>query len=295
MTMGFKLKVWWLASRPKTLPAALAPVLIGTAMAFGDDKGHLLSALLAACGALLIQIGTNFANDYFDFVQGADDHTRTGPTRATQAGWVKPSAMRTAFILTFALAAGIGAYLVWRGGWPIAMIGAFSILFGIIYTGGPYPLGYYGLGDIAVFIFFGLVAVGGTYYVQALEWPAIVWISGIAPGLFSVAILDINNYRDIHSDRKAGKRTLVVRFGPGFAKVEYAVCIIFGSLTPLALITYFDAPVLSALSSLTLLAAIPTLRKVFSLEPGPVYNTILAETGRLLLLYSILFSMGWFL
>jgi 1,4-dihydroxy-2-naphthoate octaprenyltransferase len=286
-------KVWWLASRPKTLPAALAPVLIGTAMAVGSGKGHLLSAILAACGALLIQIGTNFANDYFDFVQGADDHTRTGPTRATQAGWVKPSAMRTAFVLTFALAALIGAYLVYRGGWPIVLIGALSILLGIMYTGGPFPLGYYGLGDIAVFIFFGLVAVGGTYYVQALEWPAMVWVSGIAPGCFSTAILDINNYRDIHSDRKAGKRTLVVRFGPGFAKTEFALCIVLGSLTPLVLIAFFDAPALSALSALTLVAAIPTLRKVFTLEPGPVYNTILAETGKLLLLYSILFSVGW--
>lgn len=286
-------RVWWLASRPKTLPAALAPVLIGTAMAVGSGKGHLLSALLAGCGALLIQIGTNFANDYFDFVQGADDHTRTGPTRATQAGWVQPSAMRTAFVLTFSLAALVGTYLVWRGGWPIVVIGAFSILFGIIYTGGPFPLGYFGLGDIAVFIFFGLVAVGGTYYVQALEWPAMVWVSGIAPGCFSTAILDINNYRDIHSDRKAGKRTLAVRFGPGFAKTEYALCIAFGSLTPLVLVVFFDAPVLSALSTLTLVAAIPTLRKVFTLEPGPVYNTILAETGKLLLLYSILFSVGW--
>lgn len=289
------IKIWWLASRPKTLPAALAPVLIGSAMAFGTGKGHLLAAVLAAAGALLIQIATNYANDYFDFVQGADDHTRLGPTRATQAGWVTPAAMRNAFIVTFALAAVAGLYLIWRGGWPVVFIGAFSILFGILYTGGPFPLGYYGLGDMAVFIFFGLVAVGGTYYVQALEWPPFVWISGITPGLFSSAILTTNNYRDIETDRKAGKKTLVVRFGPGFAKTEYAFCVIMGSLIPLPLILFYEAPVMTALACITMIAAIPTLRSVLTLPPGPVYNDILAATGKLLLLYSILFSAGWVL
>ena len=212
------LDVWIMASRPKTLWAAIAPVIIGTAMAYGEQQGHLLSAILATLAAVFIQIGTNFANDYFDYFKGADEEDRLGPTRVTQAGLVKPETMKRATILVFSLAVLAGSYLMWRGGWPIITIGVLSILFGILYTAGPYPLGYNGLGDIFVLIFFGVVAVGGTYYVQTLEIDYLVILAGLSPGLFSMAILTVNNLRDVKSDFKAGKLTLAVRFGENFAR-----------------------------------------------------------------------------
>ncbi|MCH7783451.1 1,4-dihydroxy-2-naphthoate octaprenyltransferase, partial [candidate division KSB1 bacterium] len=187
--MSTKLNIWITASRPKTLWAAIAPVLIGTSMAAGDGMIHLPSALAALTAAVLIQIGANFANDYYDFQKGADNEQRIGPLRATQAGIVTPGAMKRAFILVFLLAFIMGIYLIWRGGLPIFVIGVVSILFGILYTGGPFPLGYLGLGDIAVLLFFGPVAVGGTYYVQALNINGLVIIAGFAPGLISGAIL----------------------------------------------------------------------------------------------------------
>ncbi|RMF56518.1 MAG: 1,4-dihydroxy-2-naphthoate octaprenyltransferase, partial [Calditrichaeota bacterium] len=197
-------KVWLMASRPRTLGAAIAPVLMGLSMAYADMGLHMPSAIATLICALLIQIGTNFANDYYDFVQGADTGERLGPTRATQAGLVTPQAMKKAFIMVFSVAFLIGLYLIWRGGWPIFLIGVLSILFGILYTGGPYPLGYNGLADIFVLIFFGPVAVGGTYYLQTLQINGLVLIAGLAPGLISTALLTVNNLRDVITDRQAG-------------------------------------------------------------------------------------------
>ena len=288
-----KIKIWFEAARPKTLPAAAAPVIMGSAMAFHDRVMHFPSAIAALAAALLIQIGTNLANDYFDFVKGADDKGRLGPTRATQAGLVAPSTMKRAFILTFLLAFIIGLYLIYQGGWPILLIGLLSILFGILYTGGPYPLGYNGLGDIFVLIFFGPVAVGGTYYVQALEINHVVLLAGLAPGLISTAILTVNNLRDINTDANAGKRTLVVRFGVGFAKKEYILSIMAACLLPLLLIYLTSENFYSVLTLFALIPAVPGIRTVLSNKHDVALNKVLADTGKMIFVSSIIFSVGW--
>jgi len=288
-----RLKVWILASRPKTLWAAIAPVIIGTAMATADDASHWPSAFAALFGAVMIQIGTNFANDYFDYKKGTDTSDRIGPTRVTQAGLVKPETMRRAIVIAFGLALLIGVYLVWRGGWPIVVVGLLSILFGTLYTAGPLPLGYYGLGDIFVFVFFGMVAVCGTYFVQALAIYPETIIAGAAPGFWSVAILTVNNLRDIDNDRKGGKRTLAARFGRTFARAEYVTCVLAACTIPAVLVAVTGEHPAVLCASATLLAAIPTLKAVLRRTDGPSLNTALAETGKLLLLYSVLFSIGW--
>ena len=288
-----KIKTWWLAARPKTLPAAASPVIMGTAMAVADGVFHLPSAIVAFLGALLIQVGTNYANDYFDFKKGADTEHRIGPTRATQAGWVTPESMKRAFILTFGLAFVIGMYLVFRGGWPILLIGVASILFGIFYTGGPSPLGYNGTADFFVLIFFGPVAVGGTYYVQSLDINTIVLLAGLAPGFISTAILTVNNLRDVFSDRDAGKRTLVVRFGVVFGRMEYLVCLIVASCVPVILYVLHGGSVFAVMASLALLIAIPDIKTIWKISGSPVLNNVLANTGRFLFLFSLLFSIGW--
>jgi len=286
--------IWWLAARPKTLPAALAPVVIGTAIALGDRTFHWPSALAAALGALLIQIGTNLANDYFDFKKGTDTADRLGPMRVTQAGLVTPGQTRAATVLVFGLALLIGIYLAYRGGWPIVIIGLLSILFGVLYTGGPYPLGYNGLGDVFVLIFFGPVAVAGTHYVQALSWSWPAMVAGLAPGFFSVAILTVNNMRDLDNDRRARKRTLPVRFGRRFAIAEYVVMILLACCLPAALILAFAVSIWTLLAMLTIVPAIPVIRAVATIT-GRELNDTRAATGRLLLLFSVLFSIGWLL
>lgn len=287
-----KLKIWILASRPKTLWAAVSPVIIGVAMAVESGGLHLMSAAAAMFGAVMIQIGTNFANDYFDYKKGADQLGRLGPTRATQAGLVTPGQMKAATIIVFALAVLAGLYLVWRGGMPILVIGVLSILFGVFYTAGRYALGYTGLADLFVLIFFGPVAVGGTYYVQTLQINPTVIIAGLAPGLFSVAILTVNNLRDIESDTKAGKKTLPVRLGVTFARYEYLVTIVIAAAIPGIIYLIYGTGVYSVLSLLVLLPAIAAFKTVFT-KAGVVLNDVLASTGRLLLLYSIIFSVGW--
>jgi 1,4-dihydroxy-2-naphthoate octaprenyltransferase len=291
--MQSKLDIWILASRPKTLWAGVSPVVIGTAMAYSDEKAHLIAALCTLIGAILIQIGTNFANDYYDYVKGADSSERTGPVRVTQAGLVNPDTMKKAFIITFTLAVISGIYLIWRGGLPILAVGLLSILFGVLYTGGPFPLGYNGLGELFVLIFFGFVAVGGTYYVQALEINSTVILAGLAPGLFSSAILTVNNLRDIKTDRESGKKTLAVRFGKNFARVEYLLTVVAACVTPLLLVLYTGGHYFSLFSLSILIIAIPAIRTVFSDADGKTLNDILAKTGKLLLFYSLFFSAGW--
>lgn len=290
-----RLKIWWMAARPKTLPAAAAPVVIGTAMAYADGGFHAPSALCALTGAVLIQIGTNFANDYFDHTKGTDTVDRLGPTRVTQAGLVAPSTMRLATALAFLLACVPGLYIVLRGGWPFVVIGLVSILCGILYTGGPLPLGYLGLGDLFVLVFFGPVAVGGTYYVQALDLNAAVLVAGLAPGLFSVAILTVNNLRDIEQDARAGKKTLPVRFGRTFARWEYVCSIAIAAGVIPAALSLAGGRWFAPISSLTLLVAAPTIRVLWTRTDGLALNNALAATGKLLLVFSVLFSVGWML
>jgi 1,4-dihydroxy-2-naphthoate octaprenyltransferase len=289
-----KLGIWILASRPKTLPAAAAPVFVGTAMAWEAGRFHLGAFLMCLLGALLIQIGTNFANDYFDHKKGVDDEHRLGPLRVTQAGLVSHGEMRVATAIVFGLAAVCGAFLVWRAGWPILILGVLSIASGILYTGGPYPLGYNGLGDLFVLLFFGFGAVAGTYYSQALDIGWVVILAGLGPGLFSAAILDVNNLRDVHSDRRAGKKTLPVRFGERFARIEYTLCVVIACCTPFLLNALQPGHPWAYLAALTVIPAIPLpLKTIWTEEPGPVMNDTLAQTGKLLLLYSVLFSLGW--
>lgn len=290
-------KVWILAARPKTLPAAVAPVVIGSAIAYHEaGKVHWPSFVCALIGAILIQIGTNFANDYFDYMKGTDTAERIGPTRATQAGLIKPETMRLAFIAAFALALVPGAYIIYRGGWPYLAIGAVSIMCGILYTGGPFPLGYLGLGDIFVLIFFGPVAVCGTYYLHVLDLTRYVLIASLAPGLISCALLTVNNLRDVEQDRVGNKRTLAVRFGRGFARAEYVLCI---ATACAAIPVYF-----AVMSRDYWFLAVPVLCAPVALSPlmavmrsveGPVLNNALASTGKLLLVFSFVFSVCFLL
>ncbi|HOZ06693.1 MAG TPA: 1,4-dihydroxy-2-naphthoate polyprenyltransferase [candidate division Zixibacteria bacterium] len=285
--------MWLLAARPKTLFASAAPVVMGTAMAAEAGAFHLWSALAALAGALLIQIGTNFANDYSDFKSGADAIARVGPIRVTQAGLVTPGAMKAATALVFGLAVLCGAYLVYRGGWPVTVIGLSSVLWGILYTAGPYPLGYIGLADLFVFVYFGPVAVGGTYYVQTLAITPPVLVAGAGTGLFSVAILTVNNLRDIESDRRAGKRTLAARFGRTFAQWEYVLAVAIAAGIPAALALLTEGHSSAIIASLTILPALAAFRTIRRATDGPTLNRLLATTGKLLLLYSLLFSIGW--
>lgn len=286
---------WILAIRPKTLPAAIAPVMIGTAMALGDGLFHAPSAIMASLAALCIQIGTNLANDYFDFKKGADTADRQGPTRVTQAGLIKPEVVLGAAILFFVLAALSSIYLIHRAGVVVLVIAVTSIISGIFYTAGPKPLGYLGLGDIFVLIFFGPVAVAGTYFTQALEINWAVIVAGLAPGFLSMAILAVNNLRDIDTDRRAGKLTLAVRFGRSFAMSEYLFCIIAATLIPFAVVLITDDYQGVAAASLIGFFAIPCVKAAFTHLDGTGLNRVLGQTGRLLMIYSVLFSLGWIL
>ena len=287
------LKHWIMAARPKTLWAAVGPVMIGSALAQGDGGFHAPSAWACLLGAMLLQIGTNFCNDYADFIKGADTPHRVGPARAVASGWITPRQMHVATWIAFGLAACVCGYLVMRGGWPLIVVGVLSILAGVIYTAGPYPLAYRGLGDAFVLVFFGPVAVAGTYYVQTGAWSWLPVWAGIGPGLLSVAILTVNNLRDVETDRQAGKRTLAVRFGRGFARAEYAACILLAAALPFWLVKLGGPMRQNALvASMILFAAWPVLRLVFT-RSGRDLNPGLGMTALLLLVYSISFSMGW--
>ncbi len=287
------IRIWILASRPQTLWASVSPVVIGSAMAFDAGLWHGPSALAAFTVAVLIQIGTNFANDYFDFLKGADTRERVGPLRATQAGLVKPETMRMAFILVFTLAIVCGLYLVWRGGWLAFWIGLTCILSGLLYTATPFATAYTGFADLFVLVFFGPVAVAGTYYVQGLSLNGTVLVAGLAPGLISTAILTVNNLRDMDQDRTAGKKTLAVRFGKRFSQVEYLILLILAGFIPILLYFYTKQHPFALFAILTLVIAIPSIKTVFTHRESAVLNATLADTGKLLLIFSIVFSLGW--
>lgn len=285
------MKAWLLAIRPKTLWASVGPVFIGIAFAIDQEKFHLFSALATFWGAIFIQIGTNFANDYLDFVKGADTEERVGPTRATQAGLITPKKMKFAFILVFVIATAIGACLVYRAGYPIIMVGIVSIVCGILYTGGPKPLGYVGLGDVCVLLFFGPVAVAGTYYVQALELNYATVVAGFGPGLISTAILCVNNLRDVETDTKANKRTLAVRFGKGFVRVEYLLCFIVAAVIPVILVRYYQTKVWVLLASGIILPSTPLITQMYT-KKGSELNPLLSKTALMLLIYCGLLGAG---
>ncbi len=286
--------IWWQATRPRTLSAAMAPVLVGTALAAHDGRFDLGAATLCLIFALLIQVGTNFANDYYDFIKGADTAARVGPTRAVAAGLVRPEVMRRAMVGVFAAAffAGLGL-VAWGGPWLI-VIGVASIACGVAYTGGPFPLGYNGLGDVFVFIFFGLVAVGATYFVQAGRLTTEAVVAGVPIGLLAANILVVNNYRDVETDTVAGKRTLVVRLGRGASRAQFNASLFVALAIPI----WFWARGFSVWCLLPLLLA-PVAwgqaRRLRDSRTPAELIALLGDTGKLLAAYAGLFALGCWL
>ena len=271
--------------------AAAAGVVMGSALAWRDGFFRLDAALACLITALLLQIGSNLANDVFDFERGTDTPERLGPVRVTQAGLLTPSQVKVGMAVVFGLAALLGLYLAWLGGWPIIIIGLAAILSAIAYTGGPFPLGYYGLGDLFVFIFFGLASVAGTYYVQAGFVSSAAWWMTIPPGLIITAILVVNNLRDLENDRKAGKRTLAVILGEQATKTQYLICMIAAYLV-LPLAAWMGIiPWSSLLAWFSLPLALRATRLVFTQRGRPL-NAALAGTGQTALLLSTLFWIG---
>ncbi|RPH70284.1 MAG: 1,4-dihydroxy-2-naphthoate polyprenyltransferase [Myxococcaceae bacterium] len=285
------LRTWLLAARPKTLSAAVVPVVVGTGLALGQGMAVVWPALAALAGAVLIQIGTNLTNDYYDFRKGADTHERVGPTRVTQSGLIAPQSVLAAGAACFALAVVVGIFLVARGGWPFVIIGVASVLAGWAYTGGPYPLGYHGLGDLFVMVFFGLVAVPGTFYAQALRLVPAVWPAAVAIGATGTMILAVNNLRDLDTDARAGKRTLVVRFGRGFGRAEYVTLLLLALAMPVVIVAmgWSRWPVLLALLALPL--AWPPLSRVLR-TTGAALNPALGTTARFQAAFGLLLAIG---
>ncbi|MFB6233008.1 MAG: 1,4-dihydroxy-2-naphthoate polyprenyltransferase [Haloarculaceae archaeon] len=298
-------QAWVMAARPQTLPAGVSPVVLGAALAVYGGVFAPLPALAALVGALLIQVGTNFANDYYDAVKGADTDDREGFTRVTAGGLIEPRKVKYAMAGTYGLAVVVGLYLVAVGGLPILIVGLSSIVAGILYTGGPYPYGYYGLGDLFVFVYFGVVAVTGTYYVQAASavarvpvglptgtLPGHVVVASLAAAGLTTAILVVNNIRDIESDRAAGKRTLAVMVGYTWSRVEFLALVALAYAVPAALIAGFGypLPVLLPLASAPL--AVAVARTVLTRTDGDALNPALERTGQLLAAYSVLFAAG---
>lgn len=271
---------------------AAAPVAVGAALALADGQGRGLPASAALLGALLIQIGANFANDVFDFERGADTEARIGPPRAAQLGLLTTRQMKIGTAAAFASAALVGVYLVAIGGWPIAVVGVLSIAAGLAYTGGPFAFGYHGLGDIAVFAFFGIVAVCGTYYVQVLALSPIAFAGSLPIGAFATAVLVVNNLRDVDTDRSAGKRTLAVRFGRRAARFEYAGLLVFAyaMLPVLWFAGASRAAMVFPLATLPLAALL--IRTVWTASDGPTLNAALARTAVLEVAFAVLLACG---
>jgi len=285
-----KTTAWFLACRPKTLSVSLSPVLVGTAVAWHDTHALLwLPLLAAALGAALIQIGTNLFNDVGDFLRGTDTPGRLGPKRATAEGWLTPGMVKAGAWLSFALAFLCGIYLVRHGGWPIVGIGLASLAAGWAYTGGPKPIAYGPLGEIFVFIFFGLVAVGGSYYLQTLKLTPMALIAAALVGIHAAAVITVNNYRDLDGDAKSGKNTLAVRLGrPAIRRLYTAQMLAPYALLPL--LTGLGWPATLPLLSLPL--ALKLIQRFRREAPGPVFNTILAATAGLQLSFAILLSLA---
>jgi 1,4-dihydroxy-2-naphthoate octaprenyltransferase len=287
---GFR--IWLMAARPRTLPAAVAPVLVGTALAGFAHVFHPLRFVAALLSALFIQVGTNLSNDYSDARRGADAEDRLGPVRVTAGGLVPPRQVLIATYVSFGLAVLFGVYLIAVAGWELLLVGAASILAGVAYTGGPRPYGYEGLGEVFVFLFFGIVAVAGSYFVQVekLSWEA--FALAVPVGLLASAILVVNNIRDIDSDRRAGKRTLAVRLGRERTRVMFAAIVYLAYLlTP---VTWLFGPTTAwvMLPWLTLPLAASLIRVVRNRTDGPSLNGALAQSGMLQLSFCLLLSAG---
>jgi 1,4-dihydroxy-2-naphthoate octaprenyltransferase len=287
------LKLWLVAARPRTLPAAVAPVLVGTSLAIGQDKFRPLAFACALIGSIFIQIGTNLSNDYSDARRGADTEDRLGPVRVTAGGLMPPRTVLVGTYVAFGIAVLAGIYLIALAGWQLLLVGAASILAGVLYTGGPRPYGYEGLGELFVFLFFGVVAVVGSYFVQTehLRWEA--FAVSVPVGLLASAILLVNNIRDADTDRRAGKRTLAVRLGRDGARRLFVGCLVLAYLTvPLVAIFGRSISPLVLLALLSLPLAVGLVRVVRERTDGPSLNAALARTGMLLAVFSLLLSIG---
>jgi 1,4-dihydroxy-2-naphthoate octaprenyltransferase len=288
------LRIWVMAARPRTLPAAVAPVLVGTALAATGGTFRPFTFIAALLGAMFIQIGTNLSNDYSDARRGADTEDRLGPVRVTAGGLVPPRQVLRATYLAFGLAVLAGVYLIATSGWQLLLVGAASILAGVLYTGGPRPYGYEGLGEVFVFLFFGVVAVAGSYFAQTerVDWEA--FVLAVPVGLLASAILVVNNVRDLETDRRAGKRTLAVRLGRTRARGLYAA-MVYGAFVCAPLAWLLGGDGLTAWLLLPWLAAplaVPVVRIVRNRTDGPALNGALARTGMLQLAFCALLSAG---
>jgi len=291
MSLSTKMQAWLLAARPRTLPAAMAPVVMGCALAFRDGRFNIGPALAALAGALLLQVGANFANDFMDFQKGADSPDRLGPPRMTAAGRISLREMQVGTAVVFGLASLCGVYLALTSGWPVIVIGLLSILAALAYTGGPYPLGYHGLGEVFVLIFFGLAAVGGTYFVQTQGYSLAVLAASIPVGCLIAAILVVNNLRDIKTDRAAGKRTNAVRYGEAWTRNEFRLLLAVAFVLPLIMVISYLVTPWVLLCVLSLPMALNLSRHVGA-DRGSLLNLSLAATGSLALVYSLLFAAG---
>lgn len=287
-----KLQAWTLAARPKTLPAAVAPVLVGSALAYEHGAFSWLPALAALGGALLIQVGTNFVNDLVDYLKGIDTQARQGPQRAVQSGLISTADLKRGAAWVFALAVACGSYLVAVAGWPVAVIGVVSLLCALGYSAGPYPLASHGLGEVFVFLFFGLVAVGGTYYVQALGLSPWALLVAVPVGTLTTAIIVVNNLRDVETDLQGGKHTLAVVLGPQATRVEYAALLLLAYALPVVMLAlgWPSAWVLLPWASFPL--ALWLVRALIRAADGPTFNALLAQTAQLALGFSALFALG---
>jgi 1,4-dihydroxy-2-naphthoate octaprenyltransferase len=282
---------WWLAIRPATLTASAAPVLVGTGAAWADGVFAAGPACAALIGASLLQVGANFANDVFDFERGADNSDRLGPQRATQQGWISPAQMKRAMWLAFAGAAGVGVYLTCVAGWPVLALGLLSIAAAYLYTGGPKPYGYLGLGDLAVFVFFGPGAVVGTYFVQSLSVSTLALLASIPIGALATAILVVNNLRDIETDARAGKLTLAVRLGDRATRHYYHLLLVVAYAVPLVLWCRGAADAWVLLPWLSLPLAVQLALRMRH-EGGLALNGCLVQTARLEVVFGLMFALG---
>ncbi len=287
--------VWILAARPKTLFATVAPVVMGLAMAADEGAFHVGLALVTLGAALLIQLGTNLYNDYADYMSGADTIERKGPLRVVHAGLVSPRAAHRAAWVAFAAATVGGLYLAYRSGWWVLVIGAAGIIAGIWYSAGRYSLARIGAADIVVLGFFGPIAVGCTYYIQVLQISPVVLVAGLAPGLLSVAVLLVNNIRDMEEDRTAGKRTLVVRLGRRFGIGAWAACVVLAATIPLDIVLLTNTRPWAGIAFIIVLPAMHILYRLYSAKDPRALNPLLGATGALLLAHSVIFSVGWLL
>ncbi len=284
------MNVWVEGTRPKTLVISLSPVLIGSIIAFDRGCFNLLIFFLTILFACSIQIGTNFTNDYCDFYKGADTEMRKGPRRLTQSGIASPKQVKKAAIGSFIFAVLCAIYLIIIGGWAIAFLTFFSVLFGYLYTGGPFPLSYLGIADVFVFLFFGPIAVAGTNYLQTGQLSIVSIVAGFAPGLIATAILTSNNLRDVDEDRIANKKTLPVRFGLFFGRFEYAACLCIAGFIPVLIVALTKTHYGCLLTAVSWIFVWPLIKQVFCTKHSP---SLIAHTGEWMILYTALFLIGW--